>query len=143
LGAVHAEGVLHRDLKPANVMIDGRGKVRITDFGIASLAAHGGGEHPMAGTPAYLAPEIFQGGKPSIRSDLYSLGMVLYELVTGREPFEGESFADRAAGPAVLQPSAIVSDVDRGLERVILQCLDLDPKRRPDFGGGRPLFGLF
>ena len=84
LGAVHAQGVLHRDLKPANVMIDGRGKVRITDFGIASLAAHGGGDHPMAGTPAYLAPEIFQGGKPSIRSDLYSLGVVLYELVTGQ-----------------------------------------------------------
>jgi serine/threonine-protein kinase len=132
LGAVHAEGVLHRDLKPANVMIDGRGKVRITDFGIASLAVHGGGEHPMAGTPAYLAPEIFQGGKPSLRSDLYSLGLVLYELVTGREPFEGESFAQRAADTPVLRPSTIVPEVDAGLERMILQCLERDPKRRPD-----------
>jgi serine/threonine-protein kinase len=132
LGAVHAEGVLHRDLKPANVMIDGRGKVRITDFGIASLAVHGGGDHPMAGTPAYLAPEIFQGGKPSVRSDLYSLGVVLYELVTGKEPFEGESFAHRAAGTTALRPSTIVPHVDAGLERVILQCLECDPKRRPD-----------
>ena len=131
LGAVHAEGVLHRDLKPANVMIDGRGKVRITDFGIASLVAHDGGDHPMAGTPAYLAPEIYQGGKPSIRSDLYSLGVVLYELVTGREPLEGAPIAPHAE-MSVRRPSAIVPDVDAGLERAILQCLDREPKRRPD-----------
>ena len=94
LGAAHDRGVLHRDLKPANVMIDGRGQVRITDFGIASLAAKASEENPLVGTPAFMAPELFQGKEPSVRTDIYSLGIVLYEVVTGHEPFE-ETSADR------------------------------------------------
>jgi len=131
LGAAHDQGVLHRDLKPANVMIDGRGRVRITDFGIAAVAPAAGDEVPMAGTPAYMAPELFDGRQPSVRSDLYSLGVVLYELATGKEPFDGASTQVRGR-PAVPEvPSAVCSQIDPALERVIVQCLDPDPRQRP------------
>ena len=132
LGAAHDQGVLHRDLKPANIMIDGHGQVRITDFGIASLATEPGKTSRLAGTPAFMAPELFQGVEPSVRSDLYSLGIVLYELVTGKEPFGGVAGnrTDRPATPT--SPSAFSSDVDPALERVILRCLDRDPSRRPE-----------
>ena len=98
LGAAHDQGVLHRDLKPANIMIDGRGQVRIADFGIAALAAQDEPSGPVPGTPAYMAPELFEGGRPSVRSDLYALGMVLYEAATGKEPFEGKPPTDARPG---------------------------------------------
>ena len=89
LGAAHDQGVLHRDLKPANVMIDGQGRVRIADFGIAALASQAQQSNPLVGTPSFMAPELFAGGAPSVRSDLYSLGIVLYEAITGKPPFAG------------------------------------------------------
>ncbi len=94
LAAAHEAGMLHRDLKPANVMIDGRGRARITDFGLAGLIDElkRGGE--VAGTPAYMAPEQLAEGKVSVRSDLYSLGLVLYELFTGKRVFEAKSIAE-------------------------------------------------
>ena len=73
--------MLHRDLKPANIMIDGRGQARITDFGLAQLETEG--EKGIAGTPAYMAPEQLAKGETSVQSDLYSLGLVLYEMFTG------------------------------------------------------------
>src|SRR4030095_6435372 len=82
LAAAHEQGVLHRDLKPANVMIDGRGRAKITDFGLAVLAEGDGQEHG-AGTPAYMAPEQLEGQAATVRSDVYALGLVLYELFTG------------------------------------------------------------
>jgi serine/threonine protein kinase len=132
LGAAHDQGVLHRDLKPANIMIDGRGQVRIADFGIAALASRAEDSSPYAGTPAFMAPELFDGGRPTIRSDLYSLGVILYEVVTGKEPFEGASPGLHAHNITAIRPSALVPDVDAALERVILQCLERNPKRRPD-----------
>ena len=132
LGAAHDQGVLHRDLKPANIMIDGRGQVRIADFGIAALASQAEDNSPQAGTPAFMAPELFDGGKPTIRSDLYSLGVVLYEAVTGKKPFDGESPGLQVDNITVIRPSAFVPEVDNALEGVILQCLERDPKRRPD-----------
>ena len=134
LGAAHDRGVLHRDLKPANIMIDGRGQVRIADFGIAALAAQEEPSGPVPGTPAFMAPELFEGGRPSVRSDLYALGMVLYEAVTGKEPFEGKppTSRDRAAAPA--RPSVLAPHVDPALETVILQCLDRDPQTAAGIG---------
>ena len=88
LAAAHERGVLHRDLKPSNVMVDGRGRARITDFGLA-VAAGEAIEGEVSGTPAYMAPEQLAGKAASIRSDIYSLGLVLYELYTGRKAFDG------------------------------------------------------
>ena len=85
LGAAHDQGVLHRDLKPANVMVDGLGHARIMDFGIA-VAKSDTASVGTAGTPAYMAPELFEGVEASVASDVYSLGVVLFEMVTGRLP---------------------------------------------------------
>jgi hypothetical protein len=132
LGAVHDKGVLHRDLKPANIMIDGCGQVRITDFGIAALSGQMKESDVLAGTPAFMAPELFEGAAPSIRSDLYSLGAILYELTTGKEPATDAVVGLRAPDTALIQLSAIVPEVDAALERATLQCLEHDPRRRPE-----------
>ncbi|MFI4943086.1 MAG: protein kinase, partial [Burkholderiales bacterium] len=94
LGAAHEKGVLHRDLKPANVMLDGQGNVRITDFGLAGLAETLSGDDVRSGTPGYMSPEQLLGREVTVRSDIYSLGLVLYELYTGRRAFEGKSLAE-------------------------------------------------
>src|SRR2546425_62546 len=91
LAAAHEQGILHRDLKPQNVMIDGRGQVKITDFGLAGIAAEIDGRQIRFGTPAYMAPEQLQGLEVTARSDVYALGLVFYELFTGKTPFEGRT----------------------------------------------------
>ena len=97
LAAAHDKGVLHRDLKPANVMIDGRGRVRLADFGLAGGAEV---ETPgLAGTPAYMAPEQFAGQAASVKSDIYALGLVLYEMFTGKAAFSGVH-GERPGAPA-------------------------------------------
>ncbi|HEX5760362.1 MAG TPA: protein kinase [Thermoanaerobaculia bacterium] len=93
LAAVHDPGVLHRDLKPANVMLDGDGRVRLTDFGLAAAAADAAGGE-LAGTPQYMAPEQFAGRDLSPRSDVYALGLVLYELFTGKPAVAGATFEE-------------------------------------------------
>ena len=89
LAAAHDKGVLHRDLKPANVMIDGRGRAQITDFGLAVGVEDDKGGAEVSGTPAYMAPEQLAGKGASVQSDIYSLGLVLYELFTGRKRLRG------------------------------------------------------
>ena len=101
LAAAHDEGVLHRDLKPANVMIDGRGRAKITDFGLAGATAGIAGREAQAGTPQYMAPEQFDGRELSVQTDLYSLGLVLYELFTGKRAFEGRR-RQRTQGDALV-----------------------------------------
>src|SRR4030095_7707845 len=86
LAAAHERGVLHRDLKPSNIMIDGEGHVRIADFGLAAVA--GTSDDIRAGTPAYMAPEQIAGREVTPRSDIYALGLVLFELFTGKRAFE-------------------------------------------------------
>jgi hypothetical protein len=121
LAASHEIGVLHRDLKPANIMIDGRGRARITDFGLARFAEDVEGAEIRSGTPAYMAPEQLAGREVSVRSDLYSLGLVLYELFTGKQ----------ASKATPSSPSSLMEGFDPTVERVILRCLEADPARRP------------
>ncbi|HEY0159161.1 MAG TPA: serine/threonine-protein kinase [Thermoanaerobaculia bacterium] len=135
LAAIHAAGVLHRDLKPANVMIDEHGDVRITDFGIAALAEGVSGREAMIGTPVYMSPEQLSGGELSVRSDIYALGLVLYETFTGKRPFAATTLPDiirdRLGETTPTSPSDWIADLDPLAERVILRCLEKDPDRRP------------
>jgi serine/threonine-protein kinase len=132
LQAAHEQGVLHCDLKPANVMLDGDGDVRIADFGIA--AAMGGEEsEQVRGTPAYMAPELFTGAPASVATDLYSLGLVLYEVYTGEKLFEATSMTElldqhRTVKPRLRQR---VEDLDPKIEMLIGSLLDRDPSHRP------------
>ncbi len=133
LAAAHEEGILHRDLKPANVMIDGRGQAKITDFGLAGLAGEFEGEEVRAGTPFYMAPEQLAGKDVSVRSDIYALGLVLYEVYTGRQAYEGASPDEirRSRSSAPTSPSSHVQELDPAAERVILRCLEREPSDRP------------
>ncbi len=134
LATAHECGLLHRDLKPANVMVDGQGRAHITDFGLSVEMADGKSPGDAAGTVAYMAPERFAGQPATVQSDLYALGLVLYETCTGQPALrsttiEGWRLAHSDSTPTA--PSSIVTEIDRALERAILWCLEKDPARRP------------
>ncbi len=134
LAAAHAAGILHRDLKPSNVMIDGRGHARLTDFGLATWAEGVGTEDALAGTPAYMAPEQLAGKAPSRASDIYALGLVLYEMFTGRRAFTATTWADQRQQKQTTtpsNPSQLAPGIDPAVERVIQRCLSPDPAQRP------------
>ena len=131
LGAAHQKNVIHRDLKPANIMIDGRGQVRITDFGLARSSEESGSDE-MAGTPAYMSPEQLARGETSIQSDLYSLGLILHEIFSGEPVFKPVSSHDlrrlhRSSSPAL----RLESDVHSLVGSVIEMCLAKNPEDRP------------
>jgi len=131
LAAAHEKGVIHRDLKPANVMIDGRGRGRITDFG---LALAGEGSRELAGTPLYMAPEQFEEAAASARSDIYALGLVLYEIFTGRRAFDSpsaEEALDWKRRGNFSRPSQLMRDIPPAIEQVIERCLSPLPQARP------------
>jgi serine/threonine-protein kinase len=134
LAAAHERGVLHRDLKPANIMLDGRGQVRITDYGLARSTSDGSRLGEVSGTPAYMAPEQLTHGATSIQSDLFSLGLVLYEVFTGRSVHNFGSLAELMRvheESSVTPPSALADDMDPAVEQVILRCLEKEPRDRP------------
>lgn len=134
LAAAHDRGVLHRDLKPSNVMVDGRGRVRITDFGLARLNTEQESPDVRIGTPAYMAPEQMAGGRVTEKSDIYSLGLILYEIFTGRKAYTSDSMAELLKLREVSlpkAPSTFVPDMDPDVEQVILQCLKKEPQKRP------------
>ncbi len=130
LAAAHDRGVVHRDLKPANIMLDGGGRIRITDFGLAGTS----GESLRAGTPAYMAPEQIAGNEVTPRSDVYALGLVLYELFTGQRALDAQNLAELIAKRergTITPPTALVRDLEPSIERVIFRCLESDPRQRP------------
>jgi hypothetical protein len=134
LAAAHAKGVLHRDLKPANVMLNGRGQVVVTDFGLAALADEIPGEEIRNGTPAYMAPEQLAGREVTVQSDIYSLGLVLYEVFTGKRAFEASTLAELVrlhTETTPVSPSSLVKELDPAVESAILRCLDSEPSNRP------------
>lgn len=133
LAAAHDKGILHRDLKPHNVMIDKQGRVRITDFGLAGFVAEFSGREIQAGTPAYMSPEQLSGQGVSVKSDIYSLGLVLYEVFTGGRLFDGatreEVSRSRSSLPTSLSQQS--DSLDPAVERVIQRCLEPLPTARP------------
>ncbi|HXI02975.1 MAG TPA: serine/threonine-protein kinase [Candidatus Saccharimonadales bacterium] len=134
VAAAHDKGILHRDLKPANILIDGRGHAHITDFGLAGLAHELVGSEVKAGTPAYMAPEQLAGREVTVRSDVYSLGLVLYELFTGKAAWDARSMDEllrlqTETTPA--SPSRVREGIDAAVDRVILRCLEKNPSLRP------------
>ncbi len=136
LASVHERGVLHRDLKPANVMLDEHGQVRITDFGIAAVEEEIDRREAMSGTPAYMSPEQLDGHELTTKSDIYSLGLVLYEIFTGKRAFEATTLQEllrlRRSDTTPTSPVEIVPELDPLVERVIFRCLEKDPAKRPD-----------
>ena len=132
----HAHGVVHRDIKPSNVLVDDRGNLFLTDFGIAKLLESSSqftGTGALVGTPDYMSPEQAQGLKIDQRSDIYSLGIILYEMVTGRVPFEAETplavILKHINAPLPL-PTSIKPGISPAIERVLLKALAKSPDDR-------------
>ena len=131
LSAAHTRGVIHRDLKPANIMLDSTGQVRLMDF---SLAAIGTVTDVRAGTPAYMSPEQLGGTGVTALSDVFALGLVLYELFTGKRGFTAKTLGDlveQHQNRAIVPPSALVPGLNPAIERAIMRCLAADPADRP------------
>ena len=135
LEAAHSEGVVHRDLKPQNIMIDAQGKVSVMDFGIARSmdASNMTRTGTLMGTPAYMSPEQAQGRKVDARSDLYTLGIIFYELLTGKPPFEADNpmatlmrrIQEKPVPPALAEPS-----VPKAIDEMVLKMLGTSPEER-------------
>jgi hypothetical protein len=134
LQEAHAQGIVHRDLKPENVMIDSQGNVKIMDFGIArSMDAMTRLTGSMVGTPAYMAPEQVAGKPVDFRTDIYALGLILYEMFTGQPAFHAENavaVALKQMREAAKPPRNIDASIPPGIERAIMKCLEKDPARR-------------
>jgi serine/threonine protein kinase/Flp pilus assembly protein TadD len=135
LAEAHRLGIVHRDLKPQNIMIDEDGNVRILDFGIARSIETRGATTPgmMIGTPEYMSPEQIDGGEVDQRTDIYSLGLLLFEMLTGRPPFEGENSLNviyKQKHEAPRDPRTLNAEVSASFSRVILKCLEKQKELR-------------
>ncbi len=133
LSAIHDRGLLHRDLKPANLMIDDKGLLRVTDFGLA-VPGEIKGLQAAAGTPGYVAPEALEGVEATVRSDIYQLGLILHELFTGHPAYtssQGDDLLKLQRSRDPLPPSKVAADIRPQVEDAILKCLERDPASRP------------
>ena len=134
LDYAHSRGVVHRDIKPANILITADNKVKITDFGIARLdTSNLTMEGQLLGTPNYMAPEQIQGKDVDHRADIFSLGVVFYEMLTRKKPFQGENLTQvthKIVYEPFVPPEETVQDLPAGLSAVLTRCLQKDPNRR-------------
>jgi tetratricopeptide (TPR) repeat protein len=135
LTEAHKLGIVHRDLKPGNVMIDQEGRAKIMDFGIARSIAGGGitGEGAIIGTPEYMSPEQVEGKPADVRADIYALGTILFEMVTGQVPFEGETpfaIANKHKSEPPPIPKKLAPQIPDSLNKLILRCLEKDKAKR-------------
>src|SRR6202042_1450254 len=134
LKEAHVQGIVHRDLKPENVMIDGSGNLKLMDFGIArSMEAVTRQTGAMVGTPAYMAPEQVSGSPVDYRTDIYSLGLMLYEMFTGKPAFTAENaiaVALKQMREDPVPPRTVDPSVPVAIERIILKCLEKSPAKR-------------
>jgi serine/threonine protein kinase len=133
LDVAHKRGVIHGDVKPANILITTDGKVKLTDFGMARVAKRDGGDSPLLGTPAYWCPEQIMGRPQDARSDLFSLGVVLYEMVTGTKPFAAETLqgvCNRVLSSTVTAASQLQPSVPASFDEIIAACLAKNPDTR-------------
>jgi eukaryotic-like serine/threonine-protein kinase len=133
LAYAHRAGVIHGDVKPSNIRITEGEAVKLVDFGVARFASQVSGSDRVLGTPAYLSPEQIQGQKRDGRSDLFSLGVVLYEMITGVRPFEGNSLGDVCAQILTahpIPPSKLNPALPAAFDRIVARCLAKDPEQR-------------
>jgi serine/threonine protein kinase len=133
LGAAHHKGVIHGDVKPANILITDENRVKLMDFGMARLASHATKDTPLLGTPAYWCPEQILGKPQDARSDIFSLGGVLYEMATGQRPFDSDSLqgiCGKVLSSAPLLPSHANPSLPAAFDEVIARCLAKDPAAR-------------
>jgi serine/threonine-protein kinase len=136
LDAAHEQGIIHRDIKPQNVLIDHRGEIKLMDFGIARMA-----EAPEAmtqaglivGTPHYMSPEQVQGKQLDARSDVYAVGVLIYEMLVGRRPFESSSLTGVLTAhitEGARPPIEIRPEIGREIDAIVMRCLSKDPQQR-------------
>src|SRR5580698_7642396 len=134
LAAAHDRGIIHRDLKPQNIMMNKRGDVVIMDFGLAAIADQLSGAEARNGTPAYMAPEQLKGAEVTSRSDIFALGLVLFELFTGKRPYDAKTvplLLSQQESGLVTSMTSQFADIDPAVEKTIRRCLDPDPLKRP------------